>query len=294
MPAWAEHTARRLHAAGRSVAMLAAVVAGLGPAVAQSPGLGAAIELVDPKVLRVCADPRNMPFSNEAGEGFENALAELLAESLGKSVSYTFFPQGIGFVRNTLGANRCDVIMGYAQGGELVQGTNPYYRTAYALVYEPGTGLDGVTTLDDPRLRDRTIGVVAGTPPATSLAKNGLIGKARPYQLMVDTRNFAPVKEMFDDLAAGEIDAALAWGPMAGYYAKQSDTPLTVVPLVNETGGPRMTYRITMGVRPSDQEWKRTLNAFIRENQDEINALLFDYGVPLLDENDRPIGPTEP
>ena len=261
-----------------------------GAASAQSTGLGGALELVDPNVLRVCADPRNMPFSNEAGEGFENALAELVAEKLGREdVSYTFFPQGMGFVRNTLGAHRCDVVMGYAQGDELVQNTNPYYRTTYAIAFPPGSGLDGLESLDDPRLQGLRLGVVAGTPPATTLARLGLIGSARPYQLMVDTRVAAPVEEMFADLEAGEIDAALAWGPMAGFYAQRADPPLTVVPLTREDDGPRMTYRITMGVRPSDQEWKRTLNEVIAENGDEIDALLLGYGVPLLDEQDRPI-----
>jgi len=104
------------------------------------------IELIDPKVLRVCADPRNMPFSNEKGEGFENKLAELVAQKLGKSLAYTWYPQAPGFVRNTLGAYKCDVIMGYPQGNDIVQSTNPYYRTAYALVFRPGRGLDGVDT----------------------------------------------------------------------------------------------------------------------------------------------------
>jgi quinoprotein dehydrogenase-associated probable ABC transporter substrate-binding protein len=269
-------------------ALVIAVVGG-GAAQAQEPPIREALELVDPNTLRVCADPRNLPFSNDAGGGFENKLAELVAGKLGKDVSYTFFPQGMGFVRNTLRANRCDVIMGYPQGDELVQNTNPYYRTSYALVFKPETGLDGVTELSDPRLKEKRIGVVAGTPPATNLARNGLIGKAKGYHLMVDTRHASPVSDMVDDLIAGEIDAALAWGPMAGYYAGQSPTPLEVVLLHKEEGGSRMTYPITMGVRPSDQEWKRTLNRLIAESQDEINAILLDYGVPLLDQRDQPI-----
>lgn len=270
-----------------SAALLAALLA--GPAAAQAPELAEALELVDPDVLRVCADPRNLPFSNEAGEGFENALAELVAEKLGREgVSYTFFPQGVGFVRNTLGAYRCDVIMGYAQGDELVQNTNPYYRSAYALVVPPGSDLAGVTRLDDPRLQGKRLGVVAHTPPATSLARLGLMDDAKPYDIMVDTRTQSPVADMFADLAAGEIDAALAWGPMAGYHAGQADPPLVVAPLTQEgEGAPRMTYRITMGVRPSDQEWKRRLNEVIAESQPEIDALLRRYGVPLLDEQDR-------
>src|SRR5215467_5683973 len=130
------------------------------------------IELIDPKVLRVCADPRNMPFSNQSGEGFENKLAELVAQKLNKSLAYTWYPQAPGFVRNTLGAYKCDVIMGYPQGNDIVQSTNPYYRTAYALMFRPGSGLDGVDTLADPRLKGKRIGIVAGTPPATDLAAN--------------------------------------------------------------------------------------------------------------------------
>ena len=271
-----------------------ALAAGAGELRAQSTGLGAAIELVDPDTLRVCADPNNLPFSNEAGEGFENALAEFVADKLDRDVAYTYFPQGVGFVRNTLGSYRCDVVMGYAQGDELVQNTNAYYRTAYALVIPHGSPLEGVSDLSDPRLKEARLGVVAGTPPATTLALNGLMGAARPYHLMVDTRHDSPVRDMFADLSAGEIDAALAWGPMAGYYAKEADPAHTVVPLVNEDGGPRMTYRITMGVRPSDQEWKRTLNELIAEHQGEIDAILAEFGVPLLDEKDQPIAVGEP
>jgi quinoprotein dehydrogenase-associated probable ABC transporter substrate-binding protein len=247
------------------------------------------IELVDPKVLRVCADPRNMPLSNEKGEVFENKLAELFAEKLQKKLDYMFFPQATGFVRMTLGAHRCDVIMGFPQGDELVQGTNPYYRTAYALVAKPGSGLEEVATLGDERLKGKRIGIVAGTPPATNMAVNGLMTTAKPYPLMIDTRIDSSVAAMVNDLKAGEIDAAVLWGPMAGYYAKQADPPLHVTPLVKETAGPKLAYRIGMGVRAADQNWKRQLNRLIQENQGAINRILLDFGVPLLDENDQPI-----
>jgi quinoprotein dehydrogenase-associated probable ABC transporter substrate-binding protein len=247
------------------------------------------IELVDPKVLRVCADPRNLPFSDEKGEGFENKLAELFAEKLHKKLDYTFFPQATGFVRMTLAAHRCDVIMGFPQGDELVQGTNPYYRTSYALVSKPGSGLEDVTSLADERLKSKHLGIIAGTPPATNMAANGLMANARPYPLMIDTRIDSSAGAMMKDLAAGEIDAAVLWGPMAGYYAKQAKPPLHVTPLVAEKSGPRLVYRIGMGVRPADQSWKRLLNRLIEENQPAINKILLDYGVPLLDENNRPI-----
>ena len=252
-------------------------------------GTDLSIELVDPKVLRVCADPRNLPFSNEKGEGFENKLGELFAEKLQKKLDYMYFPQATGFVRMTLAAHRCDVIMGFPQGDDLVQGTNPYYRTAYALIAKQGSGLDDVATLEDARLKDKRIGIVAGTPPATNMAVAGLMANARPYPLMIDTRFDSSSAAMIKDLMSGEIDAGVLWGPMAGYYAKQASPPLHVTPLVKETSGPRLAFRIGMGVRPADQNWKRQLNRLIQENQPAINKILLDFGVPLLDENDKPI-----
>ena len=275
------------------VALLAAIAA-LGAASqvhAQSSETGdLSIELVDPKVLRVCADPRNMPFSNEKGEGFENKLAELFAEKLQKKLDYTFFPQATGFVRMTLGSHRCDVIMGFPQGDDLAQGTNPYYRTAYAMVVKAGSGLEDVATLGDARLKGKHIGIVAGTPPATNMAANGLMLNAKPYPLMVDTRVDSSAEAMINDLNSGTIDVAVLWGPMAGFYAKKANPPLHIVPLVKETVGPKLVYRIGMGVRPADQNWKRQLNRLIQENQPAINKILLDFGVPLLDESDRPIG----
>jgi quinoprotein dehydrogenase-associated probable ABC transporter substrate-binding protein len=250
-------------------------------------GSDLSIELVDPKVLRVCADPRNLPFSNDKGEGFENELAQLFAEKLHKKLDYMYFPQATGFVRMTLSAHRCDVIMGFPQGDDLVQGTNPYYRTAYALVAKQGSGLDEVAALEDQRLKGKHVGVVAGTPPATNMAAYGLMTNAKPYPLMIDTRFDSSAVAMINDLMSGEIDAGVLWGPMAGYYARQANPPLHVTPLVKETSGPRLAYRIGMGVRPADQNWKRLLNRLIQENQAAINKILLDFGVPLLDENDR-------
>jgi quinoprotein dehydrogenase-associated probable ABC transporter substrate-binding protein len=260
-------------------------------AFSQGAGLGAAGELVDPDVLRVCADPSNMPFTDESGEGFENKLAELVAEKTGrKSVTYTWFPMVMGFVRNTLRANRCDIIMGYPQGDELVQNTNAYYRSTYVLVHKKESGLSGVETIEDPKLAGKRIGVVAGTPPTANMAAVKLMRTAKIYPLMVDTRVMPSVAEiMIKDMLDGAIDAAIVWGPMAGYYAEKSGADLAVVPLVKEKTGSRMSYRITMGVRPSDQEWKRTLNKVIRDNQKEIQNILLEYNVPLIDEQDRPI-----
>jgi len=269
---------------------IASVLALALPAAAQDREFGGEIELVDPNVLRVCADPNNMPFSNEAEQGFEQEVARFLADKLGrKSVSYTYFPQATGFVRMTLGSNLCDLIMSYPQGDELVQNTNAYYRTAYALVYPKDGDLADVETITDSKLKDKRIGIVAGTPPATYLARAGLIGKAKPYQLMIDTRFDNSAKAMIDDLDSGEIDAAILWGPMAGYYAKESGKDYAVVPLTHEGKGPATTFRITMGVRASDQQWKRALNQAIQDYQGEIDEILLSYGVPLLDEQDRPI-----
>ena len=249
------------------------------------------IELVDPHVFRACADPRDLPFSNEAGEGFENKIAELLAHKLDKSVAYTFYPDATGFIRNTLNAHRCDVVLGIAQGVDLVQPTSPYYRTSYVAAYRKDGPLKGLDSLSDPRLKTAKIGIVAGTPPANFLAEKGLLGQVKSYALVVDTRFNSPTHEMMDDLDRGEIDVGLLWGPLAGYYATKAKTPTAVVPLTKEQGGPQMVFRIVMGVRHSDQNWKRTLNKAISENQDEIQSILRSYGVPLLDENDKPISP---
>jgi quinoprotein dehydrogenase-associated probable ABC transporter substrate-binding protein len=274
-----------------SLLAITAIFAGRDIARAQtSDGSDLSIELVDPKVLRVCADPRNLPFSNDKGEGFENKLGELFAEKLQKKLDYMYFPQAVGFVRMTLGAHRCDVIMGFPQGDDLVQGTNPYYRTAYALVAKQGSGLDEVATLGDARLKGKHIGIVAGTPPATNMTSNGLMADAKSYPLMVDTRIDSSAEAMIKDLTSEKIDAAILWGPMAGFYAKNANPPLHVTPLVKETTGPRLAFRIGMGVRQADQNWKRQLNRLIQENQPAINKILLDFGVPLLDENDRPIG----
>jgi quinoprotein dehydrogenase-associated probable ABC transporter substrate-binding protein len=272
----------------RSFALAATLAA--SPALAQGrevPDLS--IELVDPKVLRVCADPHNLPFSNDKGEGLENKLAELFAAKLDKTVAYAFFPQATGFVRMTLGSHRCDVIMGFPQGDDLVQSTNPYYRTAYALIYKAGSELEDLDRLSDQRLKQKRIGVVAGTPPASYLAANGLLARAKPYALMVDTRVDSSAEAMMRDLKSGEIDVGVLWGPMAGYFARDAADAIRVVPLLKDTGGPQLSYRIGMGVRGADQNWKRQLNRLIQENQQEINKILIGFGVPLLDEKDQPI-----
>ena len=245
---------------------------------------GQRTDLVNRTALRVCADPANMPFSNDKNEGFENKIAEIVAAELKVQVEYTWFPQATGFIRQTLFAKRCDVVIGYAQGDELVLNTNHYYRSTYALLYRAGTGLDGVVSLADPRLKDRRIGVIAGTPPGNIMAQLGLIQRAKPYPLMVDRRYNSPGERMINDIRSGDIDAGVLWGPIAGYFAAKGGDKLLVVPLLKETGTPRMAYRITFGVRNLEDDWKHQLNAVIAKRQSDIDALLLQFGVPLLDE----------
>jgi quinoprotein dehydrogenase-associated probable ABC transporter substrate-binding protein len=212
-----------------------------------------------------------------------------VARKLGKNIAYTYYPGTTGFIRKTLNAHLCDVVMGMPQGDDIVQPTNPYYRTAYAIVYRAGSELEGVKTLADPRLATgRRIGLVANTPPGGALARYGLLAAVKPYPLVVDTRFDAPARDMIRDLEAGIVDAAVLWGPIAGYHVKRSAGKLALALLAEEKGA-RMTFRIAMGVRHSDQEWKRELNRLIARNQREIDALLADHGVPLIDEAGAPI-----
>ncbi|MGD1926798.1 MAG: substrate-binding domain-containing protein [Paracoccaceae bacterium] len=244
-------------------------------------------DLVSQTRLRVCADPANMPFSNKEGEGFENKIAELLAAKLERPLEYTWFPQALGFVRRTLGANRCDLIIGFAQGHELVLNSNHYYTSSYVVVTKPDSPLAAVDRITDPALQGKRIGVMAGAPPATHMARNGLIGKAKGYRLMVDRRVESPAEQAISDLQSGETDAAILWGPIGGYFAKQQG--LTATPLLLEEGAPRLFYRITLGVRQGELKWKRELNKLIRRNQTEIDAILTEYGVPLIDEQGKTV-----
>ncbi|MBN9673333.1 substrate-binding domain-containing protein [Labrenzia aggregata] len=263
---------------GRLTLVLLAALALGQPASAQTS------DLTSKKAFRVCADPANMPLSNEAEEGFENKIAGLIAGELGLPLQYTWFPMATGFIRRTLGANECDVVIGYGQGGELVQNTNHYYTSAFVLVVPAEGPLAGVTQLGDPALEGARLGIVAGSPPATHMVKYGLIGKAKPYSLMVDRRYDNPSGTMLDDLKAGEIDAAVLWGPIAGPLVKQDYPGFKVIPLLTEEGLPRMYYRVTMGVRHGENDWRRKLNSLIRRNQGKIDAILIEAGVPLLNQ----------
>jgi quinoprotein dehydrogenase-associated probable ABC transporter substrate-binding protein len=244
-------------------------------------------DLVSRNALRVCADPANTPLSNHDKTGFENKIADILAEELKVPVRYYWLPQGPGFVRNTLATGLCDVIPGYASGADIVQHTNPYYRSTYVLVVKRGGPLDGVDRLEDERLKGRKLGVIAATPPVDHLLRLGLLGNAKSYSLLVDRRFESPAEEALADLADGTIDGALLWGPIGGYFAKKVAVPLTVIPLVKEKERPALDFRITFGIRPGETDWKHRLNDIIRKRQKDIDQVLTDYGVPLLPNEGR-------
>jgi quinoprotein dehydrogenase-associated probable ABC transporter substrate-binding protein len=264
-----------------------------------APGVAGAAEAhladaVNRKVLRVCATPANLPYSDEKGEGYENKIAQIVADELKRSsVEYTWFPQGTGFVRKTLSEKRCDLIMGTVQADEFTLNTNPYYRTTYALITKKGSGLEGVTSILDPKLKDKKVGIQAGAPAGDYVAKAGLMATARPYLFIVDTRYQNPMRDMVDDLRKGEIDVAILWGPYAGWYTKGDDT-LAVQPMLEakQPGLPGLEYRITMGVRSGETSWKHEINNVIEKRQADIDKVLLDYRVPLIDEDNKLI--TEP
>jgi len=247
--------------------------------------VSAPTELAD-GVLRVCADPQNLPFSNEKGEGFENKLVDLIAAKLDLHVSYTWLPQVMGHVARLPDDTDCDLLMGYAQGTGLIEDTNPYYRTSYVLIYRQNDkSLAGVENLADDRLKSKKIGILARTPPVSIMAMNGLMANARSFEAKGDRNAAGAVADVIAAIASGEIDAGILWGPLGGYYAQNAKVPLALVPLVKEKAGPATIYPITMGVRPNEPEWKHKLNKLIAENQADIYAMLSEYNVPLLDEN---------
>jgi quinoprotein dehydrogenase-associated probable ABC transporter substrate-binding protein len=255
-----------------------------GPAGAQTS------DTVDRSELKVCADPNNLPYSDEKKEGFENKIAELMGGELGLKVDYAWFPQVIGFVRNTLRARLCDLVMGTVAGDEIMQTTNPYYFTTYVMFYRSDKAL-AIEGTQDARLTGLRLGVVAGTPPADLLVRHELMSHTKPYALTVDTRAESPTHQMVQDVIDGTIDVGFLWGPIAGYYRKHDNLPLTMVPLKDEPGAARMEYHIAMGVRANEPEWRRRINAAILKRQRDMTAILRDYGVPLLNEQGELAGP---
>lgn len=247
------------------------------------------------KAIRVCQDPNNMPFSNLASEGIENKLAELFGKALGLPVTYYSFPQRLAFIRNTLRYKlpgedfRCDIVMGVPVGYDQVSVTKPYYRSTYALVFPLGKGMDDVKTgedflkLDPTKLAQIRIGVYDRSPASDWLSRHQLVDRGVPYQIMNADPNQYPGEIIEKDLAAGKIDAAIVWGPIAGYFAKRVKSPtLQVVPLKSEPGV-KFDYQMAMGVRYGEREWKQQIEGLIESRQAEIQAILKEFGVPMVD-----------
>jgi mxaJ protein len=252
------------------------------------------------EVLRVCQDPNNLPFSNLAGEGFENKIAELFAAKLGWKLEYFSFPQRMGFVRNTLRFKlpgeqyRCDLVIGVPASYDQVSPTRPYYRSTYVLVYPQDGKLEGLRTIEDlsslapGKLRTLRIGVFDRSPVSEWLLKHGLLDQAVPYRMLNADPDYYPGEIIEKDLTEGKIDAAIVWGPIAGFFAKRvSQARLVLVPLTSEPPM-RLDYEIAMGVRFGEREWKATVERLIAENQTTIEQILRNYGVPLLDADGAP------
>jgi mxaJ protein len=246
-----------------------------------------------PHVLRVCADPNNLPFSNKRGEGFENKLAELLAKDLDSKVEYTWWAQRRGFFRNTLKAGVCDVVMGVPSSFELAATTAPYYRSTYVFVYRKASGLQ-IGSFDDAVLHQVKVGVQlvgddgADTPPAHALAARGVIQNVHGYTLYGDYSRENPPARIVEAVAKGEVDVAIVWGPLAGYFAKRERTPLEVVPVSPRIDLPFLpfVYDISIGFRRGDDAFKAELEQFIERRRPEIERILDEYGVPRVAKDD--------
>jgi len=251
------------------------------------------------KVLRVCQDPNNLPFSSRSQAGFENKIAALFAQELGWKLETTWFPQRIGFIRNTLRAKeahsdrfKCDLVTGVPAGFEMAATTHPYYHSSYALVYAKGRGkgldgvrdLDGVLALDPAQRASLRFGVFTASPMIDWLLKNELMGQVEWYQIQSGDAEQYPGETIEHDLASGKIDLAFVWGPIAGYVARNTrEVPIVAVPLASRPGM-KLDFEIAMGVRQGDKAFRQRIDQLIGANQDKINAILEQYGVPLLDQ----------
>jgi quinoprotein dehydrogenase-associated probable ABC transporter substrate-binding protein len=249
-------------------------------------------------VLRVCADPDNLPLSNERGEGYENRIAAQLAHDLGKSVEYTFFPQRMGFVRNTLRQRdqttqqyKCDVIVGVPKGYELTATTQPYMRSTYAMVFPARGNLEKLASPDDllhlppERRRELRIGIFAQSPAADWLLRNGMLGQAESYAQQSGDPHENPGGIIERDLVAGKIDLAIVWGPIAGFLVgRHSGQEAWRAVAFKPEPGIKFDYEISMGVRFGEKEWKDTLDAWIAGHRGEIDQILMSYHIPLIDD----------
>lgn len=253
------------------------------------------------KAFRVCQDPNNLPFSNDKHEGIENKLAELFGKALGLPVTYYSFPQRLAFIRNTLRYKlpgedfRCDIVMGVPAGFDQVSVTKPYYRSTYALVVAQSGPLAKVRSVDDflkldpPVMKQLRIGLYDRSPASDWLVKRGLVDQAVPYQMMSPDPAQYPGEIIERDLAAGKLDAAIVWGPIAGYYAKRvANKPLAVLPLKSEPGV-KFDFQMAMGVRYGEREWKQQIEGLLESQRPAIEAILREYGVPLVDDSGNPL-----
>ena len=290
----------RRHARGvnwPATAMLAVAAVLAPPALAQDQAREGAAE----KVLRVCQDPNNMPFSNQRQRGLENRIAALFAQKLGWKLEHTWYPQRMGFIRNTLRAKvadtdqyKCDLVTGVATGFDLGLTTRPYYHSTYALAFVKGHGLDSVQApedllkLDPAKLRSLKIGAFARTPAVDWLLRNGLIGQMVSYQHQTGDPDQYPGQVIERDLVNGTLDVAMAWGPIVSYFARQSTSmPIAVVPFRPDATGLRYDFSIAMAVRYGDKELRDRVNGLIESSRPEIQALLDEYGVPSLPLNEE-------
>jgi mxaJ protein len=237
------------------------------------------------RVLRVCADPNNLPFSNARGEGFENRVAELIAAELGTRVEYTWWAQRRGFVRNTLDAGKCDVVIGVPHSYDLVLTTQPYYRSTYVFV-APRATQPPLRSLDDPRLERMKVGVQMigddfnNTPPAHALARRGLTRNVIGYSVYGDYSQPNPLASIVRAVSARDVDAALVWGPAGGYFARDAGLEVTPIDVPDDGPARPFVFDIAMGVRHKDVQLRNQLNAFIDRRRADIDAILADFGVP--------------
>jgi mxaJ protein len=282
-----------MHARGarrsRTVHVYVCVFAFLASFVVIAPRvLGANGAAVEP--LRVCADPNNLPFTNSKGEGFENKIAALLARDLGTRVEYTWFAQRRGFLRNTLTAQRCDVVMGLPVDTEPAWTTRPYYRSTYVFVTRRSRKLR-IQSFDDPQLRTLRVGVElvgddgANTPPAHALSRRGIVSNIVGFSVYGDYRTNSPPSAIIAAVARGDVDVAAAWGPMAGYFARKQPVALDIVPVQPRMDGRFLpqTFGIGMATRRRDQARHDRLERFIDQRRGQIDAILAAYHVPRVD-----------
>jgi mxaJ protein len=254
------------------------------------PGCDRARAATGSNELKVCADPNNLPFSNERQEGFENKIADLIANDLNEKVRYTWWAQRRGFVRNTLNARECDVLIGVPSSFERASTTAPYYRSTYVFVTRRDRHLE-IASFDDPILKRLTIGVqmigddFTNTPPAHAFSQRHIVSNVRGYSVYGDYRQPNPPARIIDAVARGDVDVAVAWGPLAGYFAQHQSVPLDITPVSPQIDLPFLpfVYDISMGVRRGDNALRDRLNAIIAHRRVEIDEILKQYGVPRVD-----------